>query len=78
VAASIDRMEFVRKLRGKLPSGWEDQHAEAVADALDEALKGARPATTDDVESAVRDLKPWIAGSVGALAAFLTAIKYFG
>jgi hypothetical protein len=49
-----------------------------VADALDKAQKGARPATTDDVESAVRDLKLWIAGSVGALAAFLTAIKYFG
>jgi hypothetical protein len=78
VAASIDRIEFVRRLRGKLPSGWEDQHAEAVADALDEALKGARPATTDDVESAMKDLKLWIAGSVGAPAAFLTAVKYFG
>ena len=40
--------------------------------------KYARLATTDDLESAVKDLKLWIAGSVGVLAAFLTAIKYFG
>ncbi len=78
MAATIDRMEFVRKLRGKLPGGWEDQHTEAVADALDEALKSAKLATTDDIDLAVKDLKLWVAGSVGVLAAFLPAIKYFG
>lgn len=78
MAATIDRLEFVRRLRGKLPGGWEDQHTEAVADALDEALKSAKLVTTDDLELATRDLKLWVAASVGMLAAFLTAIKYFG
>lgn len=78
MAATIDRLEFVRRLRGKLPGGWEDQHTKAVADALDEAPKSAKLVTTDDLELATRDLKLWVAGSVGLLAAFLTAIKYFG
>lgn len=78
MAATIDRLEFVRRLRGKLPNGWEDQHTEAVADALDDALKSAKLATTNDIEAATKDLKLWVAGSVGVLAAFLTAIKYFG
>jgi hypothetical protein len=78
MAATIDPMEFVRKLRGKLPGVWEDQHTKAVADALDEALKSAKLLTTEDLELAVRDMKIWVAGSVGVLAAFLIAIKYVG
>ncbi|TCZ64425.1 hypothetical protein [Roseicella aquatilis] len=77
MAATIDRMQFVRKLRGKLPGGWEDQHTGAVADALDEALQDAKLATTDDIDSAVKDLKLWVVASVGVLAAFLPAIKVF-
>lgn len=78
MAATIDRMEFVRKLRGKLPSGWEDQHTEAVADALDEALKHARLATATGLE--LLESRLTIKGALGlvALGGFLTAIKYFG
>ena len=78
MAATIDRMEFVRKLRGKLPGGWEDQHSEAVADALDEALKDAKLATTTDLE--LLESRLTIKGALGlaALGGFLAGIKYFG
>jgi hypothetical protein len=78
MAATIDRMEFVRKLRGKLPGGWEDQHTEAVADALDEALGKAKLVTTTDLE--LLESRLTVKGAIGlvALGGFLAAIKYFG
>jgi hypothetical protein len=78
MAATIDRMEFVRRLRGKLPGGWEDQHTEAVADALDEALGKAKLATTTDLE--LLESRLTIKGALGfvALGGFLAAIKYLG
>ena len=78
MAATIDRMEFVRKLPGKLPEGWEDQHVEAVADALDEAIGKAKLVTTTGLE--LLESRPTIKGAFGlaALGGFLAAIRYFG
>jgi hypothetical protein len=76
MAATFDRMEFVRALRGK--PGLADETIEAMADALYKQQENADLATKADL----RDLEQrmTIKGAAGLvlLGGFLAALKFFG
>lgn len=80
MAAIFDRMEFVRALRGK--TTLPDETVEALADALHKQQETADLVTKKDLDMALSrlegSLKPWAVGCVAALAAYLSALKFFG
>jgi pseudouridine-5'-phosphate glycosidase len=76
MAATFDRMEFVRALRGK--PGLSDETLEALADALHKQQDAADLVTRKDLAAVVTELNLWTAGIAAVLAAFLSVIKFFG
>lgn len=71
---TFDKLEYINSLKS---SGVDDHQAQAMANALDKALRDT-VATKHDMELLRRDVKIWIMAQTTVIISILSAIKFFG